>query len=179
MADQPAVATATEAPVPLFVDLDDTLATTDVTIGTMRAYAFQGPMAAMRMLLWLRNGKSVAKAMIARALPINPANLSWKPEVIAAINAAKAEGRPVILASASHWRHVNRVSKHLGIFDDVIASSAKSSAKGRGKLVRILAMTNGGPFDYIGDARADIPIWAAARKAFSVGYCPADVIKLG
>ncbi len=179
MGETQILATVANAPVPLFVDLDDTLATTDVTVGTMRAHALQGPMAALRTLFWLVKGKSVAKAMVARALPVNPANLSWKPEVIAAINTARAEGRPVILASASHWRHVNRVAKHLGIFDGVIASSAKSSAKGRGKLVRILAMTSGGPFDYIGDARADIPIWAAARNALSVGYCPPNVIKLG
>lgn len=179
MGDELSHATVTDAPVPLFVDLDDTLATTDVTVGTMRTYALQGPKAALRTLIWLTSGKSVAKAMVARVLPIDPSNLFWNPEVIAAIHTARAEGRLVILASASHWRHVNRVAAHLGIFDGVIASSAKSSAKGLGKLVRILAMTNGGPFDYIGDARADIPIWTAARKAFSVGYCPSNVIKLG
>ncbi len=46
-------------------------------------------------------------------------------------------------------------------------------------MTRILAMTGGGPFDYIGDASADIPIWKAARQGISVGYCPAGVTRLG
>jgi hypothetical protein len=92
---------------------------------------------------------------------------------------AKAAGRPVILASASHRRHIVRVARHLGLFDEIIASTARVRAKGRGKLALILAMTGGRPFDYIGDARADVPIWAAARQGYSVGHCPSGVIWLG
>ena len=169
----------TEKPVPLFVDLDTTLTLADVTVETMLAYAKSGIVPLLRLLCWLTRGRAFAKAMVARAMPVDPATLPWRQSVLDAIAKAREEGRPVILASASHHRNISRVAKHLDIFDAIIASSAKSHAKGKGKLTRILAMTNGGPFDYIGDAAADIPIWNAAREGFSVGYCPPGVTRLG
>ena len=169
----------TEKPVPLFVDLDTTLTLADVTVETMLANAKSGIAPLLRLLCWLTRGRAFAKAMVAWVMPVDPATLPWRQSVLDAIAKARAEGRPVILASASHYRNIIRVAKYLGIFDAFIASSAKSHAKGKGKLTRILAMTNGGPFDYIGDAAADIPIWNAAREGFSVGYCPPGVTRLG
>ncbi len=166
-------------PVPLFVDLDATLTVADVTVETMFAYAKTGLMPFLRLILWLTRGRAFAKAMVARRVPVDPETLPWKQETIAAIKAARAQGRPVILASASHKRNITRVARHLGLFDGIIASTAKGNAKGKGKLTRILAWTQGGPFDYIGDAPADIPIWNAAREGISVGYCPPGVTRLG
>lgn len=168
-----------EKPVPLFVDLDTTLTLADVTVETMFAYAKSGLLPIFRLICWLTRGRAFAKAMVARVMPVDPATLPWRQSVLDAIAKARSEGRPVILASASHHRNITRVAKHLGIFDAIIASSAKNNAKGKGKLTRILAMTNGGPFDYIGDAGADIPIWNAAREGITVGYCPEGVIRLG
>jgi 4-hydroxybenzoate polyprenyltransferase len=166
-------------PVPLFVDLDATLTVADVTVETMFAYATSGLRPLLQLICWLTRGRAFAKAMVARRMPVDPATLPWKQATIDAIKAARAHGRPVILASASHKRNITRVARHLGLFDAIIASTAKDNAKGKGKLTRILAMTNGGPFDYIGDAPADIPIWSAAREGISVGYCPPGVTRLG
>lgn len=168
-----------EKPVPLFVDLDTTLTLADVTVETMFAYAKSGIIPLLRLLCWLTRGRAFAKAMVARVMPVEPATLPWRQTVLDAIATARAAGRPVILASASHHRNITRVARHLGIFDAIIASSAKTNAKGKGKLIRILAMTNGGPFDYIGDAAADVPLWNAAREGISVGYCPSGVTRLG
>lgn len=168
--------------VPLFVDVDRTLTRADISLESFVRIAFSGFAAALRLCLWLLRGRAFAKAMAARHAPVDPARLPYRQEVLDLIARTRAEGRPVILASASHWRNVRRIARHLGLPDAVIASHARANLKGRGKLAAIGAQVGpGGAFDYVGDCRADICLWRKARRGWSAGLVPrgSAVARLG
>ncbi len=158
--------------VPLYVDLDGTLTPVDVSLESFVAYARQGPVQMARLIGWLVRGRALAKARVAAALPIDPALVPIRPEVQALIETARAEGRSVILASASDLANVQAIADHLGYFGAAMGSTDTHNLKGRNKLVAIKAQVGGAPFDYAGDSRADVPLWAAARAGFSVEHNP-------
>lgn len=164
--------------VPLVVDLDGTLTPADVSLEAFVCYARRGVLHFLRLCLWLLTGRAVAKAMVARHAALDPEFLPLRPEVVALIQAARVEGRPVILASASHSRNIGRVSRHCGLFDRIIATRRRDNLKGAAKLRAIRAAIGEGPFDYVGDSRADRALWKEARRAFSVGHLPRGVERL-
>ncbi|MES2754615.1 MAG: UbiA family prenyltransferase [Pseudomonadota bacterium] len=171
----PVAATAT---VPLVIDLDGTLTPADVSVEALLRVARRGLAQFLMVLRWLFAGRAGVKTRVARAAPLDPATLNYCPEVLALIDTARAEGRPVILASASHRRNIVRVARHLGVFDAVLATRRRANLKGAHKLAALRRLLGDQPFDYVGDARADRPLWAAARRGYSVGYCPPGVERL-
>jgi 4-hydroxybenzoate polyprenyltransferase len=158
-------------PRPLYVDLDRTLVTADISLESFLRFMRRGLVETLLLALWLVRGRAVAKTMVARRVAVDPATLPYRAEVLARIDAARAEGRRVVLASASHHRQVGRIARHLGVFDAAIGSRGRHNLKGRAKLAWIAADA-GGPFDYLGDSRADRAIWDAAEGPLSVGHVP-------
>jgi 4-hydroxybenzoate polyprenyltransferase/phosphoserine phosphatase len=160
-------------PVPLFVDVDGTLTRADISLESFVRIARSSVFAWLTLLLWLLRGRAVAKTMAARRDPVNPAGLPYRPEVIELIEKARRDGRPVILASASHWRNVHRIARHLGLEHPVIATKARSNLKGPAKLAAIRRIVGGdGPFEYVGDCKADICLWREAHRSRSVRHVP-------
>lgn len=159
--------------IPLFVDVDGTLTRADLSLENLVRVARQSIRSFLLVLLMLIRGRAAAKTLAARRSPADPATLPYRPEVLELIAQARREGRKVILASASHWRNVRRVARHLDLDEDVIATSNRCNAKGKTKLAVIRQRIGAnGSFDYIGDSRADRPVWDAARDAMTVGYRP-------
>ncbi|MBB6424338.1 UbiA family prenyltransferase [Sphingopyxis sp. JAI128] len=159
--------------VPLFVDVDGTLTRADISLESFVRIARSGWLAMIAVLAWLVAGRAVAKTMAARRDRIDAARLPYRQEVLGLIEQAKAEGRPVILASASHWRHIRRIADHLTLPDPVIATRGRSNLKGVAKLAAIRARIGPDtPFDYVGDSRADASLWREARRGWSVGHIP-------
>lgn len=164
--------------VPLVVDLDGTLTPADVSVEGLMAVARRGVLQFLMVLRWLLTGRAGVKTRTARHAPLDAAALPYRPEVLALIDTARAEGRPVILASASHRRNIARVARHLGLFDATLATSNRANLKGRAKLAALGDMLGDQPFDYVGDSRADRVLWAAARKGYTVGQAAPGVERL-
>jgi 4-hydroxybenzoate polyprenyltransferase/phosphoglycolate phosphatase-like HAD superfamily hydrolase len=159
--------------VPLFVDVDGTLTRADISLESFVRIGRSGIAALIAVLVWLVAGRAVAKTMAARRDRIDAARLPYRQEVLLLIEQAKADGRPVILASASHWRHIRRIADHLTLSDPVIATRGRSNLKGAAKLAAIRARIGPDtPFDYVGDSRADSCLWREARRGWSVGHVP-------
>ncbi len=158
--------------IPLIVDLDGSLTPADVSLEAFVRFAKQSIGNFVMLLFWLLRGRSVAKAMVARTMPLDPVGLPLHENVVAVIIAARKSGRPVILASASHQRNISRIVAHHTLFDAGWGTTARLNLKGKRKLERILAFTQNKPFDYIGDSKADIPIWKAARLGYTLGHLP-------
>jgi 4-hydroxybenzoate polyprenyltransferase len=158
---------------PLFVDVDGTLTRADISLESFVRIARSSFAAMLAVLAWLVTGRAIAKTRAARRDPIDPSRLPYRQEVLDLIEQAKREGRPVILASASHWRHICRIADHLGISEKSIATKGRANLKGKNKLAAIRARI--GPeaaFDYVGDSRADCCLWREARRGWSVGHLP-------
>ena len=165
-----------EAPVPLVVDVDATLVRADLSLESFLRVARSGLASALLLLLAPLRGRAVTKALAARRDPVDAARLPYRAPVLDLIREAVSQGRPVILASASHRRNVARVARHLGLAEPVIATTARVNLKGRAKLAAIRARF--GPdaeFDYAGDSRADAVLWAAARRGYSAGWMPSGL----
>ena len=159
-------------PRPLIVDLDGTLVATDTLHELLLELAGRNPMVLPKAFFALSKGRIGFKAELAKLAQLDPAALPYRDEVLALIHAAKEQGRPVVLASASHSATVESVADHLGLFDAVISTDDQSNRKGAHKLEAIRDLISernwNGHFDYAGDEEADLPIWAEAHTAYVV-----------
>ncbi len=156
----------------LVVDLDGSLTPADVSLEAFVRFARLRLVNLFLLVAWLVRGRSFAKAMVARALPLDAGTLPLREEVVHMLEAARAEGRMTILASASHQRNVSRVAKACGLFDLALGSTARHNLKGTNKLATIRRILGDVPFDYVGDSKADVPIWAAARQGYTLAHLP-------
>lgn len=167
----------------LFVDVDGTLTRADLSLESFVRVARLGLLPALRLILvLLLHGRAAAKTLAARLDPVDPAGLPYRPEVLDLIRKAAAEGRPVVLASASHRRNVRRIARHFGLDDAPVATTRRRNLKGAAKLSAIRArIGDGATFGYIGDSRADAPVWRAAAQAWTTDYRPhgSRVVHLG
>lgn len=166
------VGSAGAAPLPLCVDMDGTLLRIDTlheaTFGALQA----GPAALLRLLGALRQGKAALKAAAAEAWSFDPATLPTSAAVLAHIAAARAEGRRIVLCTATHRAIAERVAGHLGLFDEVIATEGDDNLRGPRKAEVLVQRFGRGGFDYIGNDASDLPVWAAAASAVAANAPP-------
>jgi len=158
-----------EQPGPLITDLDGTLIHGDLLWEGITAILTSRPWLAFAFPIWLMGGRVNFKMRVAESYAPDPALLPYKPEVVEYCRAAVAAGRDVILASASPRVWVESVAAHLGLFTKVIASDPQKNLKGPEKLEAIRAEIGTAPFAYIGDSKADAPIWEASQEAIGSG----------
>lgn len=109
------------------------------------------------------------KSEIARRISLSPATLPYRKDVLAFIAKAKAEGRLIVLATAANQDQARFIAAHVGCFDKVFASDAEHNLKAGHKADFLATQFGVGGFDYMGDSRADFPVWAKARQAIVVG----------
>lgn len=153
---------------PLYVDLDGTLIATDTLWESLCLLVRRDPLRMLALPVWALAGKAALKARIAERVCPDAALLPYRAEVVERVRAERAAGRRVVLATAAHERIARAVAEELDLFDGVLASSGDRNLKSAAKLEAIRRDAGGGPFAYIGDATADLPIWAAAEQAIAV-----------
>jgi 4-hydroxybenzoate polyprenyltransferase len=90
------------------------------------------------------------------------------------IREARAEGRPVFLASASNERLVAQVAEHLGLFTGWFASNETTNLAGAVKARQLVDAFGERGFDYVGNDTADLPVWSVAARAIAI-RAPAGV----
>ena len=161
----------------LFVDVDGTLTQADISLESFARIARIGVLPALRLLLVLiLRGRAAAKTLAARLDPVDPASLPYRAEVLDFVRHETAQGTTVVLASASHWRNIRRISRHFGLGEAPIATTRRRNLKGDAKLSAIRArLGDDQTFAYIGDSRADVPVWRAAAAAWTTGFQPHDI----
>lgn len=164
MSSQPSA----EHPIALCVDLDGTLVRTDMLYEATLELLKRAPLALARVPGWLAQGKAAMKQRISEAVEVEVAHLPYRREVLDLIDAARAEGRPVVLATASNVQIAEAVARHLGLFDAVVSSDAATNLSAEAKAERLVALFGEGGFDYVGNGRADLPVWRRARRVIVV-----------
>jgi hypothetical protein len=156
---------AMRADVPLFVDLDGTLVLTDLLYESFLHRLKRDWWLPLRAFGWLAGGRAALKTRLAegRVLPVDA--LPYHAAVLARIRDARAGGRRVYLATASHRLLAQQVADHLGLFDGVIASEPGRNVSGAGKLARLREVAGSDRFEYLGNSAADVTIWDAGAHA--------------
>ncbi len=157
-----------ESLVPLCVDLDGTLIHTDVLWEGLKFLMRRKPLALLGMLPLLRGGRAPFKKAVSAASTVNVDSLPWRASLVEWLRAEAAAGRPVYLVTAADSAYAHAVSEQLGFFTGALASDGALNLKARKKARRLVETFGEAGFDYIGDARADIPVWRAARRGICV-----------
>jgi 4-hydroxybenzoate polyprenyltransferase len=160
--------------IPLCVDLDGTLIKTDLLHESLIALIREDPGALLSIPGWLAQGRAAFKHAVAERGTIDVGTLPYNPAVLAQMETARAERRPVVLTTAAAPQLATAVAAHLGLFDAVISSDATTNLSGPAKAARLVETYGHSGFDYIGNDTADLPVWKAARHALLVGNAALD-----
>ncbi|NQV68670.1 MAG: UbiA family prenyltransferase [Pseudohongiella sp.] len=153
---------------PLFVDLDGTLIKSDLMLESVLLLIKKNPLAAFMLPLWLLKGRANLKHQLAQRVDIPYELLPPNPEFKAYIQQQEAEGRNIVLISASNQQQVRALSNHYGFFIDAIGSDEQLNLKAENKLLRILQLNQKAGFSYAGNSSADLPIWDEADEVVMV-----------
>ena len=153
---------------PLVVDLDGTLVRSDLLIETAFSELGRRPQAIFEIFASLRQGKVALKHRLSEPQDFDPATLPYDEAVLQCVREARAAGRPVYLASASHERLVGPIAEHLGLFDGWFATDEVTNCAGRVKAQILVDAFGDKNFDYIGNDKADLDVWPHAAKALAI-----------
>ena len=161
---------STPAPTkgPLCVDLDGTLVATDTLAESFLGLLKTAPWKLFALLAAWMGGRPKLKRFMVRNAPVDPATLPYCEEVLEEMRRARDDGRRVLLVTASDQGTADLVAGHLALFDEAIGSNGENNLKAQHKADYLTSRFEAGGFQYIGDSRADLPVWKAANEAIMV-----------
>jgi 4-hydroxybenzoate polyprenyltransferase/phosphoserine phosphatase len=163
-----ATAAAASRRVPLCVDLDGTLIKTDLLWESLLALLKRYPILGLRIPLWLLKGRAHLKGEIARRITLDVAALPYNESVLDYLRKERQAGRELVLATASHVQLARQVAAHLGLFSSRVFGTDQVNLKGPAKLKALQERFGTGGYDYVGDSKADLPVWSHANQALIV-----------
>ena len=153
---------------PLVVDLDGTLIHSDMLHETAIRVFRDSPFEALRIPFLLTKGKAHLKQHLASHTDIDPQTLPYNEELLDWLKQQRAEGRRLVLCTASDRTIAEPIAAHLGIFDEVIASDGVVNMGGAHKADTLVGRFSPQGYDYAGNSHKDVPVWSQADKAIVV-----------
>jgi phosphoserine phosphatase len=154
--------------VPLCVDLDGTLLNTDTLWECLKQMVLTKPILALLLPFWFLKGRACLKQEIARHANLNVAALPFHRGFREFLKHEKERGTKLILATASDQSLATKIAAHIGMFDEVLASDGRRNLRGREKAALLVQRFGERGFDYAGNSRMDLQVWARARRAIIV-----------
>jgi 4-hydroxybenzoate polyprenyltransferase/phosphoserine phosphatase len=167
MAPPPPEVAATAERV-VVVDLDGTLTLADTLHEQVIRLIFRAPLQAPLALLAALRGRAALKDYCATRVTFDPASLPYCEEVLAFLRNERARGSRIVLCTAAHRSIADAVARHLGLFDDVLATDGAVNLKGPAKAAALGRSYPGG-FVYAGDHAADLDVWATSTGIVLAG----------
>lgn len=153
---------------PLVVDLDGTLLRSDMLVESAFSLLRHHPARLLSALAWLLGSKAKLKSRLAEAVALDVTTLPYNPQVLAFLLQEKAAGRTLVLATATHQTYADAIATHLGLFDRVFASSVESNLSAKGKQGVLVSAYGEKGFDYVGNSRDDLVVWASSCQGYLV-----------
>jgi len=152
----------------LVVDLDGTLIKTDLLMETASRFLIDQPFRFFKLLVWLAEGKSTLKSRLAESTSIDVTSLPYNQELLTWLRAEKAQGRRIVLATASHRLLADQVAAHLDLFDEVLATNGTTNLKSSAKRDALVSRYGERGYDYVGNDWPDVKVWQSAGQAHVV-----------
>jgi 4-hydroxybenzoate polyprenyltransferase len=146
---------------PLCVDLDGTLVKSDTLVDSLLLLARSRPLEFLQAPLWALRGKANLKREVTARVSLNVEHLPYNRALLEYLMAEHGDGRRLYLATGADSVLAHRIAGHLGIFEDVLSSDGTTNLTGNNKLAGFRSRF-GDEFDYIGNARPDVPLLHAA-----------------
>ncbi len=158
-----------EKVLPLCVDLDGTLITSDTMHEAILAFIKHSPFKTWQLVRWFtQGGKANLKEQIGRHVQLRADLFPYNQPFLTYLTEQRALGRPLYLASGTSHYYAQAVADYLGIFDGVIASDATHSLAGTHKADALVNRFGAKGFVYAGNANVDVPVWKQAKAAIIV-----------
>ncbi|WP_170765206.1 UbiA family prenyltransferase [Ruegeria lacuscaerulensis] len=152
----------------LVVDLDGTLLRSDMLHESFWSAFGRDWRSPFLSVAALAGGRASLKRHLAAASAVESATLPYDVKVIAFVKAWRGSGGKTALVTASDRDFAEAIAGHLGIFDEVHGSDGKLNLKGDNKGQFLAERFGSRGFAYMGDAKADLPVWERAAKAITV-----------
>jgi 4-hydroxybenzoate polyprenyltransferase len=102
---------------------------------------------------------------VGQIVSLDVASLPYNRPLLEYLEQERGQGRRIYLTTGADGRLARRIAAHLGIFDGVLASDGSTNLTGDNKLAGLRAELEGQDFDYIGNARPDLPLLEHAGAA--------------
>ncbi len=153
---------------PIVVDLDGTLIYTDMLHESAIRLFKDSPFALLGLPFALFKGKAFLKRYICSQTDFDPQTLPYNDELLEWLKQKRAEGRRLILCTASDNRIADQIAVELGIFDEVISSDGILNMVGENKATALAQRFGHQGFDYAGNSHKDLPVWQRAASAIVV-----------
>jgi 4-hydroxybenzoate polyprenyltransferase len=150
------------------VDLDGTLIRSDMLWESLVRLLRINPLRLALVPFWWMRGRAHLKQQIARRVAVDVATLPYNEPFLAYLRQAKKEGRPLILATASDRAMANQVARHIGLFDEVLASDGQTNLRASAKRIALTEKFGERGFDYAGNSSVDLAVWEGTREAVVV-----------
>ena len=163
-----------EQKLPIAVDLDGTLIFNDISRQSLRMFCKAFPFKIVLLPFWLLKGVAYVKSRLAEVVVIPPESLRFNPAVLNFIK--KHPDHRFLLATGADERYAHAVAKHLGCFDDVIASNGVLNSISEIKASRLNKLLGQGMYIYLGNSSQDIAVWQQSAYAIAVN-APDDVVR--
>lgn len=157
---------------PLIVDLDGTLTLTDTLHESALVLLRDLPLSVFRLPFWLAGGKAHLKGRMAGQVEIAPEALPYNLAFLDFLKKEHEKGRKLILCTAADRSIAEGVAKHIGLFDEVLASDGNTNLAGANKAAALVSRFGKGGFDYAGNSSADFDVWEVAAGAVVVNASP-------
>lgn len=154
--------------IPLAVDLDGTLILTDTLHESAVRALRSHPLHTLKIPFWLAKGKAYLKRRLAELTEIDASALPYNHALIVWLKEQRANGRRLILCTASDHSMADAIARHLDLFDEVMASDGVHNLSARNKAAALEERFGRQGFDYVGNSSDDLPVWAVARRAIVV-----------
>lgn len=155
-------------PSVLVVDLDGTLLRSDMLFESFWSAFGRDWRSPFLSIAALFGGRASLKRHLAVASAVEAATLPYDPKVISFVQKWRAAGGRTALVTASDLDFAQAIGDYLDIFDEVHGSDGNLNLKGERKAQFLEERFGSKGFTYMGDAKADIPVWKRAAKAITV-----------
>jgi 4-hydroxybenzoate polyprenyltransferase/phosphoserine phosphatase len=155
-------------PVPLCVDLDGTLLRSDVLVEALIQLVKQDPMCLIRVPFWLFRGKAYLKERLAQRVDLDVEVLPYHTDVVNILRGERERGRRIVLATATHRKFAEAIAHHLGLFDEVLATSGDINLSGKRKRQTLVDRYGERSFEYLATEAIDLDVCKHARKVLLV-----------
>lgn len=154
--------------LPLCVDLDGTLIHSDMLHESSLRLLGASPLSVLKIPFWLASGKAVLKQRLADRCDFDPSALPYNDALISWLRQQHAEGRYLVLCTASDQGVADAIANHLNLFDEVVGSDGVVNLAGQHKAEILVARYGERGFDYAGNSTADLSVWQHSRRGIIV-----------
>jgi len=152
----------------LVVDLDGTLLRTDLLHETFWSAFSRDWLTPIKAARALWSGKPSLKSYLYTVATVDITSLPYNDTVINYILSHRERGGHTALVTASNHKLATQVGDHLDLFDETHGSDEKDNLKGQRKADFLSQHFSDQGYIYLGDAKADLPVWQSATKAVTL-----------